>query len=161
MHYVRIACVFVLVEETLAFLFSSEVLPGKGRGGSLFGTVGDVFDQKFLEKVSPFYNIDTGTELMGPLMYSLYRSTRPNICVEIGAGYTTFWLAKAAADAAKEAAVEIEADNSGTAPWTFWNSLVGRRAVAQATVAGTYSGEGRCAAFDASRSSLQTPNPLC
>ena len=63
---------------------------------------------------------------MGPLMYSLYRSTRPNICVEIGAGYTTFWLAKAAADAAKEAAVEIEADNSGTAPWTFWNSLVGR-----------------------------------
>lgn len=66
------------------------------------GTSGSVFDPTFIAKIKSFYNVDTGTELMGPLVYSLFRSIRPKVAVELGAGYTTFWLAQAAMDASSE-----------------------------------------------------------
>ena len=50
------------------------------------GTSGGVWNPNFLRKIAPFYNRDTATELMGPLLYSLVRSTRPTTVVELGAG---------------------------------------------------------------------------
>jgi len=39
-----------------------------------------------------------GTEVMAPLLYNLVRFTRPKLCLEIGMGYTSLFLAKALSD---------------------------------------------------------------
>jgi hypothetical protein len=106
------------------------------------GTTGSVYDSVFLDAIRPFYSEATGTELMGPLVYSLFRSTRPRNTVELGAGYTTFWLAKAAQDAAEEASRQAADDLAGAAAWTLWTSDVGRGVVERAADEGTYSGTG-------------------
>jgi len=73
---------------------------------------------------------------MGPLLYSLVRSTRPATVVELGAGYTTFFLAQALQDAAAEAAAERQDPSC----WTLWASDVGRATVNQAAMEGSYEG---------------------
>ena len=69
-------------------------------------------------------------------MYSLFRSLRPAVTVELGAGYTTFWLAKAARDAMEEAAAERDAcfdeEDLHRASWVLWDSAVGRGVVEEA-----------------------------
>lgn len=109
------------------------------------GTSGSVFDKDFLSSIHDFYSEDTSTELMGPLLYSLFRTQRPEVTVELGAGYTTFWLAKAAQDAAAEASVERELceNNSKDASWVLWDSIVGRNVISQAIREGTYTGSGK------------------
>jgi hypothetical protein len=103
-------------------------------------TTGGVFDHEFLSSIESFYSPDTGTELMGPLIYSLFRSTRPATTVELGAGYTTMWLVKAAHDAMREAAQERDSS------WVLWDSDVGRNTVMQAQRDGTLTGKGTRAA---------------
>lgn len=44
-----------------------------------------------------------GTEHVGPLLYSIVSMLRPSSVLEVGAGYTTLFLAQALADAAAEA----------------------------------------------------------
>ena len=108
----------------------------------LKGTTGSVFDASFLSAIDDFYSPDTATELMGPLLYSLFRSQRPSVTVELGAGYTTFWLAKAARDAALEAEEErrICQEKPEQASWVLWDSAMGRNVVDQAVSQGTYTG---------------------
>ena len=122
-------------------LYPRHALPPHGGG-----TTGSVFDTTFLEAIAPFYSRDTATELMGPLMYSLFRSLRPAVTVELGAGYTTFWLAKAARDAMEEAAAERDAcfdeEDLHRASWVLWDSAVGRGVVEEAAQQGTYTGTG-------------------
>jgi predicted O-methyltransferase YrrM len=116
----------------------SPSIPARLRGEQLpdgTGTSGGIFNPDFLGMVAPFYNRNTATELMGPLLYSIIRSTRPETVVELGAGYTTFFLAQALQDAAAEAAAE-RWDPS----WTHWSSDLGRATVNQASIEGSYTG---------------------
>jgi len=120
-------------------------LTSRNVASRLHATSGGVFNEQFLATISKFYSPDTATELMGPLVYSLFRSMRPTTTVELGAGYTTFWLAKAAADAAREAVEQADAAASGEASWVLWNSAGGREVVEQAAEQGTYTGTGQSA----------------
>lgn len=55
-------------------------------------------DADFLSAVAPLYVPTMGTELMGPLLYSLVRSTRPQSVLEVGMGYTTPFILQGLAD---------------------------------------------------------------
>ena len=55
-------------------------------------------DPKFLKNVEPLYNPAMGTEKMAPLLYSLICFNRPTSLLEVGAGYTTPFMAKALQD---------------------------------------------------------------
>lgn len=63
-------------------------------------------DADFLQIVDPLRDPGYGTELMGPYLYSLVRSTRARTVVEVGSGYTTPFMLKALADNA----ADFEAD---------------------------------------------------
>lgn len=65
-------------------------------------------DESFLRAIAPLRQPDMGAELMGPLLYSLVRSTRPRRLLEVGMGYTTPFLLKALADNAVDAARDRE-----------------------------------------------------
>jgi predicted O-methyltransferase YrrM len=66
-------------------------------------------DGEFLRAVAPLRSADMGTELMGPLLYSLIRSTRPVRLLEVGMGYTTPFILAALADNAADAERERQA----------------------------------------------------
>ena len=104
------------------------------------GSSGTLYNPDWLRAVSPFYNPDTGTELMGPLIYTLARSTRPKTVVELGSGYTTFFLAQGLKDAAVEAKSELSAGPD--ASWTLWGSHLGREIVRNEGEMGNYRGTG-------------------
>lgn len=70
-------------------------------------------DARWLQAVSPLYNLKMGCENMGPLLYSLARFVKPVRCLEIGAGYTSAFLLQALADNA----AEIEA-------WSRWSATL-------------------------------------
>ena len=55
-------------------------------------------DEDFLKEVRPLYSPVMGTENMAPLLYSLIRFERPRSLLEIGAGYTTPFIAQALCD---------------------------------------------------------------
>lgn len=55
-------------------------------------------DPEFMALVAPLYREGMGTEQMAPLLYSMICFTRPRSLLEIGAGYTTPFLARAAQD---------------------------------------------------------------
>ena len=54
-----------------------------------------IISKNFLNKISPLYSADTGTELISTLLYSLIRMTRPKTVLEIGSGYTTAFILSA------------------------------------------------------------------
>lgn len=56
------------------------------------------FDKAFLDKVEPLYSPRMGTENMAPLLHSLICFSRPQRLLEIGAGYTTPFMAQALRD---------------------------------------------------------------
>mmetsp|Transcript_37295 Transcript_37295/g.73931 ORF Transcript_37295/g.73931 Transcript_37295/m.73931 type:complete len:372 (+) Transcript_37295:266-1381(+) len=60
------------------------------------------FDQTWLETVAPLYSYEMGCENMGPLLYSLVRFIKPRVCLEVGAGYTSVFLAQALEDNCRE-----------------------------------------------------------
>jgi hypothetical protein len=62
--------------------------------------------QDFLDQVNDLYHPAMGTEVVGPLLYTLVRTTRPRHVLEVGAGYTTLFILKALADNMR--AVEAE-----------------------------------------------------
>lgn len=55
-------------------------------------------DESFQSSACELRSARMGTELMAPLLYSLLRSVRAERVLEIGAGLTTLYLAKALAD---------------------------------------------------------------
>jgi predicted O-methyltransferase YrrM len=55
-------------------------------------------DAEFFRRVERLRSPVMGTELMGPLLYTLVRSTRPLRVVEAGTGYTSPFIARALAD---------------------------------------------------------------
>lgn len=55
-------------------------------------------DEGFLRALRELSAPRMGTELVGPLLYSLVRSTRPARVLEIGSGATTLYLLRALAD---------------------------------------------------------------
>jgi hypothetical protein len=57
-----------------------------------------VLDARFFDAVEAIRAPLAGTELMGPLLYSLLRSGRPRSVVEVGMGYTTPFLLQALYD---------------------------------------------------------------
>jgi predicted O-methyltransferase YrrM len=61
-----------------------------------------LLNQDFLNTIEPLRIPAMGTELMGPLLYSLIRSMRPCRIVEAGMGYTTPFIAQALADNLKD-----------------------------------------------------------
>lgn len=60
-------------------------------------------DAKFFEIAEPLRVPSMGTEHVALLLYSLVSMLRPRSVLEIGAGYTTLFLARALADAKSEA----------------------------------------------------------
>lgn len=56
------------------------------------------FDKEFLKKVEPLYSAQMGTENMAPLLHSLISFSRPRHLLEVGAGYTTPFMAQALRD---------------------------------------------------------------
>src|SRR5262245_55998177 len=52
------------------------------------------------------YTPHSGTEHIGPLLYSLVRMTRPEHVVEFGTGYTTLFVLQALADNVADIAAE-------------------------------------------------------
>ena len=103
------------------------------------GTSGSVFDAGFIGSINGYFSEGTSTELMGPLIYSLVRSTRPKTVVELGAGYTSFWLCRAVMDAKAES----EAERLEPVSWSLWDSPVGKNVLNEAMAQGTHSGTGR------------------
>jgi hypothetical protein len=67
------------------------------------------FSKEFLEKVEPLYSAQMGTENMAPLLHSLIKFHRPRRLLEVGAGYTTPFIAQALRDVTESRAQE-EAD---------------------------------------------------
>lgn len=65
-------------------------------------------DPPFLLAVEELRSPRMGTELVAPLLYALVRSVRPASVLEVGAGYTTAFLARALADNAADDARERE-----------------------------------------------------
>jgi predicted O-methyltransferase YrrM len=63
-------------------------------------------DFEFFRCVERLRSPVMGTELMGPLLYTLVRSTRPLRVVEAGMGYTSPFIARALADNARDVADE-------------------------------------------------------
>lgn len=61
-----------------------------------------LLDEAWLEVVRPLYAPCMGCENMGPLLYSLVRFTKPQSCLEIGAGYTSAFLLQALEDNCRE-----------------------------------------------------------
>lgn len=61
-----------------------------------------MLDAVFLDAVAPLHHPRMGTELMGPLLYSLVRSTRPERVLEVGGGATSLYLLRALADNAAD-----------------------------------------------------------
>ncbi len=57
-----------------------------------------MIDAEFLEATTGLMQPGMGTELMGPLLYQLIRSTRPRRVLEVGIGYTTPFILKALAE---------------------------------------------------------------
>lgn len=62
------------------------------------GTLGGVYSERFLRVVKPLYDLHMGVETMAPLLYSLIRFTKPNMVMEVGAGYTTPFMLQALKD---------------------------------------------------------------
>src|SRR5262249_12021946 len=60
-------------------------------------------DAEFFRVADPLRVPSMGTENVAPLLYALVSMLRPTSVLEIGAGYTTLFLARALADAANEA----------------------------------------------------------
>ena len=52
----------------------------------------------FLNRIEHLNIPSMGTEMMGPLLYTLVRFTQPSRILEVGAGYTSLFLLKAIAD---------------------------------------------------------------
>ena len=70
------------------------------------------FTKEFLEKVEPLYSPKMGTENMAPLLHSLIKFHRPQRLLEVGAGYTTPFIAQALRDVTESREVEArDADN--------------------------------------------------
>lgn len=67
-----------------------------------------MLDAEFLRTVEAIRAPLAGTELMGPLLYSLVRSTRPRTVVEVGMGYTTPFLLQALHDNRRDFQAELE-----------------------------------------------------
>lgn len=59
-------------------------------------------DASFFNNVETLRAPRAGTELMGPLLYSLIRTTRPQNVLEVGMGYTTPFILQALQDNMKE-----------------------------------------------------------
>jgi len=57
-----------------------------------------IADEDFLRGLRELSAPRMGTELVGPLLYSLVRSTRPAHALEVGSGTTTLYLLRALAD---------------------------------------------------------------
>jgi hypothetical protein len=73
--------------------------------------------QDFLDQVNDLYHPSMGTEIVGPLLYTLVRTTRPRHVLEVGAGYTTLFILKALADNMR--AVEAEKTAMATGQTTY------------------------------------------
>ena len=58
-----------------------------------------MLDAAFLERVAALHDPGMGTENAAPLLYQLVCMLRPQRVLEVGAGYTTAWLARGLADA--------------------------------------------------------------
>ena len=65
---------------------------------------GGIYDQSFLRRVQPLYDMHMGVENMGPLLYSLVRFAKPRHVLEVGAGYTSIFILQALHDNASELA---------------------------------------------------------
>ncbi len=78
------------------------------------------FTKEFLEKVAPLYSAQMGTENMAPLLHSLINFHRPQRLLEVGAGYTTPFIAQALHDVVESRAQEAATtDNPNLVPEYF------------------------------------------
>ncbi len=59
-------------------------------------------DSEFFRQIECLYNPKMGTERMAPLLYSLICFNRPRSLLEIGAGYTTPFMAQALRDTVRD-----------------------------------------------------------
>ena len=57
-----------------------------------------MLDSAFLSRIDDLKVPVMGTDIMGPLLYTLVRFTRPSSVLEVGAGYTSLFLLKGLAD---------------------------------------------------------------
>jgi len=62
------------------------------------GMRGGIYDESFVATVRPLYDLHMGCENMGPMLYNLVRFLKPQRILEIGAGYTSIFMAQALAD---------------------------------------------------------------
>lgn len=107
------------------------------------GTTGKLFNATWLAKTSHLYNAETGTELVAPLLYTLVRTIRPKVVVELGCGYTTLFLAQALRDAAADAAVERSLEwQTKKSNWLYWGSQRGAKLINEWANLGAYFGNG-------------------
>ena len=75
------------------------------------GCSGGIFDPAWAAKVRPLYDEHMGVENMGPLLYALIRFVKPRTILEVGAGYTTFFVLQALKDNEDELA-HLRAESS-------------------------------------------------
>lgn len=73
-----------------------------------------MFTADFLRVAATLYVPSMGTENLSPFLYCLVRMIRPATVLEIGAGYTTLFLAQALVDARAEAAADRQLLESRT-----------------------------------------------
>lgn len=57
-----------------------------------------VFNKRFLNLIRPLFTQRYGCENMAPLLYSMIRFIKPQSVLEVGAGYSTIWIAQALKD---------------------------------------------------------------
>ena len=82
------------VDRMTAVMFARPVVSAQG----------GIYDQSFLRRVQPLYDMHMGVENMGPLLYSLVRFAKPRHVLEVGAGYTSIFILQALHDNASELA---------------------------------------------------------
>ena len=76
------------VDRMTAVMFARPVVSAQG----------GIYDQSFLRRVQPLYDMHMGVENMGPLLYSLVRFAKPRHVLEVGAGYTSIFILQALHD---------------------------------------------------------------
>jgi len=84
------------------------------------GSLGGIYDEKFLKTVSPLYEMHMGVENMGPLLYSLVRFTKPKRVLEVGAGYTSLFILQALKDNDNEIQNYIKLEKLGKCNVEGW-----------------------------------------
>lgn len=85
-------------------------------------TEGSLFSRRWIEATRPLYELQMGTENMGPLLYSIIRFHKPVKVLEVDAGFTTLFALQALQDNDVEIAMyqQLYRDQSFVWPKLNW-----------------------------------------